>query len=117
MRAIKIDSANRTITHIELGKGLQPIYDAIGNGCRCFTSPIDFENGDAMYADDEGLFNPFEGGIMMPEWSYPIVGNVLIVGTDEEGDSTDCKTTVEEITPLIQWIDKATCDRWAAQFN
>jgi hypothetical protein len=117
MKVIKIDSANKTITQIELGVGLQPIYDAIGNECSCFSCPVELDNRDTIYADDEGLFHPFEGGIMMPDWDYPIVGNCLIIGTDEEGDSIDCKTTVEEITPLIQWIDKASCNRWASQFN
>lgn len=117
MKVIKIDSGNKTITLIDLDKGLQPIYDAIGNGCGCFTCPIEFENGDVMYVDDEGLYNTFEGGIMMPDWAYPIVGNVLIVGTDDEGNTVDCNTTVEEITPLIQWIDKSSCERWAAKFN
>ena len=117
MKVIKIDSGNRTITQIELEKGLQPIYDAIGNECNCFTCPVELDNGDVIYADDEGLYHPFEGGIMMPNWNYPIVGTILIIGTDEEGESVDAKTTVEEITPLIQWVDKARCEMWASQFR
>jgi hypothetical protein len=117
MKVIKIDSANKTITQIEMGKGLESIYEAIGNKCTCFTCPIELENGDVIYADDEGLFHPFEGGIMMPNWNYPIVGNILIVGSDDEGDSVDAKTTVEEITPLIEWVGKDRCEMWASQFR
>lgn len=117
MKVIKIDSANKTITQIELGNGLQPIYDAIGNECNCFSCPVELDNGDTIYADDEGLFHPFEGGIMMPYWDYPIMGNILIIGTGEDGESVDVKTTVEEITPLIQWVDKGDCESWVAQFS
>jgi hypothetical protein len=117
MKAIKIDSAYRTITEIDLKAGLQPIYDAIGNECTCFACPVEFSNNDTMYTDDEGLFHPFEGGIKMEGWNYPIVGNVLIIGTDNEGNSVDAKTTVEQIAPLIIWVDKAECDEWASQFN
>jgi hypothetical protein len=116
MKVIKIDSANRTITQIELEKGLQPIYDAIGNECSCFSCPVELDNGDTVYADDEGLFHPFEGGVMMADWAYPIVGNILIIGTDENGESVDVNVTIEEITPLIQWVDKARCEKWAANF-
>jgi hypothetical protein len=117
MKVIKIDSANKTITNIELGKGSKPIYEAIGNECNCFACPVELDNGDVLYTDDEGLFHPFEGGVRMPDWNYPIVGNILIIGTTENGESTDAKTTIEEITPLIKWVSKAECEVWASQFR
>jgi hypothetical protein len=67
-----------------------------------------------MYADDESLlrYNSIKGGFMFPNWAYPIVGNAIILGTDEEGDSTDCITTIENLKDII-WVGEKACKQWA----
>ncbi len=116
MRALRINSAERKVEEIQINDW-KDIAPAIGNECNTFTCPVIFENEDAIYADDEGLYHPFEGGFMMKDWEYPIVGNAVIQGTDEEGESTEPLTTKEELEAMIIWVDKARCERWASQFN
>ena len=116
MIALKINTADRKVEEIEIND-FNDIAPAIGNECTMFTIPIIFDNEDTMHADDEGLYHPFEGGFMMKDWSYPIVGNVVLLGSDEEGESVDVKTTKEELEAMIIWVDKTKCERWAAQFN
>jgi hypothetical protein len=41
---------------------------------------------------------------MMDNWRYAIIGNGLILGTDNEGDSVDCLTTIEDIKSKIQFV-------------
>lgn len=50
-----------------------------------------------IYADDEGLFHTIEGGIIMENWVYPILGNTILIGEDD-GDMEDVKTSIEEFT-------------------
>jgi hypothetical protein len=116
MKAFRINSADRKVEEIKINDW-KDIAPAIGNGCDIFTAPVTLENDDTIYVDDEGLYHPFEGGFMMEGWQYPCVGNAIVQGTDEEGESTEPKTTKEELEAMIQWIDKSTCERWAAQFN
>lgn len=106
MRAIKIDVEKREVSFIEIESGLRPMYNAIGNGCNCITSVIEYENQDMMYADDEALLDPenIKGGFMYPDWQFPVVSNVIILGTDEEGNSVDCKSTLEEIKSDLRFI-------------
>lgn len=122
MKAILINPEKQTVEFVEIEKGIQAIYDMIG--CRTFTCPITLPNNDAFYCDDEGLYNPeIIGGIFYPEaWSHPLVGKTLIIGTDEEGESVDCKSTVEDIlnSPefgALEWVSKERAEAWAANFN
>jgi len=104
MKGLLINPTDKTITEVEIAQGLQPIYDALGNNCTTFAVPIVYPNGDGMYVDDEGLFKQQNGGFQFPNWSYPLLGNALILGSDEEGNSVDVKTTKEELLKDIEWL-------------
>jgi hypothetical protein len=120
MKAIKIDVEKQEVSIIEIEKGLQAIYDAIGNDCTCMTGVLGY-NGDYMYADDESLLRPstIKGGFIYPDWNYPVVSNAIILGTDEDGESTDCKSTLEEIKSDLRFIpvDNPNFKRYINQFS
>lgn len=122
MKAILIDPQSKTITDIEIGTDYREIYKVIGNGCKTFTCPIEYPNDDAMYADDEGLFNKNIGAFIANDgtWGSPIVGRAVILGTDmETGESQDCKSTAEELKKLYNFIDAESpaLKRYFEQFS
>lgn len=107
MKALKIDVVAQTVTEIELERGIKHIYAAIGNGCNLFCVPIEFDNGDSLFADDEALLQEnVEGAFIMDGWDYPIVGNALVIGTNDEGDSADCKSSPDDLFSKITFLDK-----------
>ena len=107
MKAIKIDVEKQSVYEITLGDDYKEIYPHIGNGCGLFSIPVTFENGDSLYADDEGLLHPeMIGGFLMPNWITPIVGNAIILGADDEGESIDYKSNIEHISNQISWLSK-----------
>jgi hypothetical protein len=110
-KALKIDVVAKTVTKVEIDK-YQDIYAQIGNGCNLFCCPVEFENGDTLFADDESLLKEVEGCFILPNWNYPIVGNAIILGTDEEGDSIDCKSTIEEISSEILFGNKEVAEEY-----
>lgn len=111
-KALKIDVVNQTVTHI-LIDDIDDIYKAIGNGCEIFCCPINFDNGDTLYADDESLLREnVEGCFMMSNWNYAIVGNAIILGTDEEGESVDCNYSPMDIYQEIIWGDKLVAEEY-----
>ena len=116
MKSFKINSAERKIEVVEINSW-EDIAPQIGNGCTTFAAPVTLDNEDTIYVDDEGLFNSFEGGFKMEGWSYPIVGNGIVQGTDEEGESIEPLTTKEELEKMIIWVSKEECLRWASNFN
>lgn len=113
-KALKIDVVNQTVTDITINDEIEDIYAQIGNGCELFCCPINFDNGDTLYADDESLLREnVEGCFMMDSWSYAIVGNAIILGTNfEDGESIDCKYTAEEVYNAIIWGDKAVAEEY-----
>jgi len=111
-KALKIDVVNQTVTNI-LIDDIDDIYKEIGNGCELFCCPVNFENGDTLYADDESLLREnVEGCFLMPDWAYAIVVNAIILGTDEEGESVDCKYSIMDIYQEIIWGDKLVAEQY-----
>jgi hypothetical protein len=59
-----------------------------------------------LYTDDEGLLHDtMQGCFWFPDWDYPLVGNAVIWGTDEDGESIDAKTRIEDLIEIIKWGD------------
>ena len=119
MKAIKIDVEKRAVYFVEIDGTLESIYNVLG--CTCITCPIQYENDDAMYCDDEALLNPesIKGAFMYPDWNYPIVSNALILGTDDNGNTVECRSTLSEIQKNIRFIgiDNPSLIRYINQFT
>ena len=113
--ALRINVENQTIEQVQIGDWTT-ISVAIGNGCHNFCCPVDFDNMDTIYADDESLlrYDDIKGGFMMEDWSTPLVGNAIIMGTDEDGESIDAKTTIAELEGKIKFLTEEQCKRWAS---
>lgn len=108
MKAILIDPVTRTVTTVEHDGTLDSTYNLLG--CSMIESPVRYENGDAMYCDEEAWLNVDENplaGFKYPDYLYGILGKALIVGSNDEGEDDDCKSTVEEIAKDITWLDDA----------
>jgi hypothetical protein len=96
-KGIKINVATQQVEEVFINH-YTDIYKEIGNGCNLFCCPVEFENGDTLYADDEALLQEnVEGCFAMENFRYPIVGNAIILGTDEEGESVNAKTKKEDL--------------------
>ncbi len=111
-KAILIDVQAQTITETQIGH-YSDIYAKIGNGCHTFACPVEFDNGDSLYIDDEGLYNDPKGCFIMKGWSMPVVGNAIILGSDEEGESVDCQSTIEEIASQLKFYSEEVAKAWA----
>lgn len=108
MKAIKIDVLKQDVEYVELSKDYKDISKEIG--CDYFCCPVTFENQDTIYCDDEALLNPdnIQGGFIFSGWNYPLINNAIILGTDEEGASINCKSTIEDIKSKIHFVSKQT---------
>lgn len=110
MKAIKIDVENQKIVFVEVSSDYKDIQVQLGLGCDIITAPIILENEDTVYLDDEGLLRgPAKCGWTMSLsdgtfWKF--VGNGLILGAGDEGESADVKSTIEEITTMVGWMDE-----------
>jgi hypothetical protein len=108
-KAYLVDVEKREIRDIEISDWTQ-ISLFIGDDTDHFTCPITYANGDTIYADDEGLFNPVLGGSIV-KMSYKreivLVGNLVVLGTDmRTGASKSVVSTKEEIMSMITFLTK-----------
>jgi hypothetical protein len=112
--ALRINVETKTIEHITIGDWKE-ISQAIGNGCELFCCPVTFDNEDTIYCDDESLlrYDDIKGGFIMEGWAIPLLGNAIVLGADEEGESGNAKTTAEELMSEIVWVSKDNAKTYA----
>lgn len=119
MKAIKIDVTKKSVYFVEIGNDFQDTKKELG--CDIFSCPITYDNEDSMYCDDEALLKPaaIKGAFIFPDWSYPIVSDALILGTDDDGDTIDVKSSIEDIEKGIRFIDRnePNLEKYINQFN
>lgn len=96
MKAILIDAARQEVREIEISDW-RDITKAIGWDCRLFTVATELENGDSLFVDDEGLINGTEHFFITEYYPHPLAGNGVILGCNEDGESQNCKSTIDEI--------------------
>ena len=108
-KAILIDAYNQEVREVELDhkKGLDKYYELLD--CQTFAVPyyLDIKDTeaaykDAMMVDDEGLYNQ-SAYFKYKDIIYPVIGNALIVGTDEEGDTIDHRQDIEEVKENVEF--------------
>lgn len=105
MKAIFIDSTNKTVTEIDVPNKntLQAWYKILGVSMVEVATYI--TDHDSILVDEEGLlsltsdtkFFSYKGG------HQPFAGNGLVVGVDEEGESVSCDATTDQIKAKVQF--------------
>jgi len=109
MKAYKVNVIDRKIEEIQINSW-RDISPAIGGGCEVFEAPVTLPNNDTFYVDEEAMYHECVGGWMLEGFSYPVLGNAIIQGTDDEGESTEPLSTIEEIESMIIWVSKENCE-------
>ena len=109
MRGILIDPFTKTIEEVDTTGKLPEIYSMLGVE---LITIVHIGESDVLFLDDEGLFVPRDEQEYF-YWSgsnQPYAGKGLIIGTDEEGDSTDAEIDLEEVKQRVRWLDKTMFD-------
>ena len=104
LKAILIDSVNRSITEIDIENSLESIYIAGGYDC---VDIVYLENNDAVYVDDEGLLNKPQHFFILAGYKQPIAGNGVILGTTDDGDNQDIQSSLDEIKNSVRFVSLA----------
>ena len=115
MKAILIDPKAKQVMQIDYSGDYRHIYEHLsfinffGNSHKVRTFDIvrTPTGGDGIYVDDEGLYAPAEDkhwyNIKYKDQDMMLVNRSLVVGCDDEGNSKDCVSTVEDIQSRITW--------------
>ena len=107
MRAILINPFAREIKEVDYNGDYTKIYDLID--CKTFDVVAVPTGNDGIYVDDEGLYKTKQAWFTYRYSNHSMHKNVqlvnkaLVVGCDEEGDSTDATDSVEGMRHRITW--------------
>lgn len=99
MNAYLIEPVARTISVVNTDFSLQSIYALLG--CKLISTAVGQANGDLMFIDDdvsEDVHEAFRIG------SWEIYSRALVVGTDQEGETTSPKTPIEKFDAQVHWL-------------
>ncbi len=102
MQALRIDPINKEITEVEFNGDYKQIYDHIN--ANTFDIARVYENGDGAYIDDEGLYVENQHFWIHKNYPTPLAGIGLLLGSDEYGDDTAPKTSIEELIRDVKWV-------------
>jgi len=107
MRAILIDPFTQTIEEVDYSGDYKDIYGLIQ--CDLFTTVyLPNTSDDTLFVDDEGLYVENQKFFKISGFHQPLAGCGLLLGTDKEGESTDCMSTVEEVKAIVTWEKEGT---------
>ena len=105
MKAILIDVLNENVRMVEVDDNdvLRSWYKHIG--CSMVEVGHYFNNHDSVLVDEEGLFSidndskffTIKGG------HQPFIGNGLVVGVNNKGESVDPHISVDEVRSMVEF--------------
>lgn len=102
MKAILINPFDQTVTEVEYSGDYRDIYKLID--AQCF-DVARLPHRDGIFVDDEGLLNGTTHFFQHEDYPNPLAGKGLIIGCDEEGESVDCKTTLNEVKAKVSFLN------------
>lgn len=102
MQAILINPFDKTIEEIEYSGDWRDISSLLE--CDIFTTAYFADTTDSVYIDDEGLYVEDQAFFTIGDYPQPLAGRGLILGCNDEGDSVDCETTLEEAKAMVKFV-------------
>ena len=112
MKAILINPMQESIRHISYDGDPKSIYRILQ--CTTYEAVYPFDNGDTLWIDEEGLLKESNYAFNLkadnPKFNQTIMGSALILGTDAEGESIECKSKLDDIKSIIKFRGKVAIE-------
>jgi hypothetical protein len=105
MQAILIDPYTETIEVVDYSGDWRDIKTLLG--CELFTT-VYLDDVDTIYVDDEGLYAEDQKFFKLKGYPQPLAGRGLVLGSTEDGDSTDCASSLDDILDVVEFCPEGT---------
>lgn len=104
MQAYFINPFSRNVTTVDYDGDYKSISRMIDASRGCFDVVRLYQNQDAAFVDDEGLYVEDQTFWIHRNYPQPLAGKALVLGCNEEGDSVAPKTSFEDLVGDIHFI-------------
>lgn len=105
MRAILINMQGVHEVELDPKDRLKSMYQHLD--CTCVTGAgyveVEGVEPQPVWADDEALLSdkPIQRATRVAWYPQPLIGNLLITGINDEGDTTACELTIDQVKDQI----------------
>jgi hypothetical protein len=104
MKAYLIDPTTKSISEVDFNGDYRQIYTLIGPGVTTFTTVMINDERDTIFLDDEGFLHSKNlGWFRTAGYHQLLAGKGLVLGTNDEGDSTEPSISLEELKNSISF--------------
>lgn len=103
VRAILIDINKQAVREVSVEDSLPSYYATLGCDLIEAVYPQGLAAGDCVYVDEEGLFKEPAVFFHWRGFHQPLAGSGLVVGTDDDGNTVDCKTSLEQVKARVRF--------------
>ncbi len=109
MKAFLIDPVAKYVEEVDYNGDYKEIYKFIECGDSPFTCITVSDLGDTLFLDDEGLFKEDQSPWEWKGYPQVLVNKALVLGTDQDGESCDCRLTREDVIRSVLFLGP---DNW-----
>ena len=110
MRAIVINSRNRTVVEIDLVPTLDRLQQIVGGLIEPVEQGLDDEHH--CYVNEEGLLDNPQHFFMFTDGHQPLAGNGIILASTGDGDEAPCRLPLEWVKERVTFMDFYAVRRW-----
>ena len=111
MRAIVINSEDRTITETEIDVSLEALQQIVGGMIEPVTLGLDGIHH--CYVNEEGLLDHPQYFFMFRGGHQPLAGNGVILALTREGEEAPCTLPLEWVAERVDFMDLHAVRLWA----
>jgi Domain of unknown function (DUF3846) len=110
VRAIVINSRDRSITETQIDGSLQSLQHIVGGLIQSVEQGLDDEHH--CYVNEEGLLEIPRHFFMFAGGHQPLAGNDIILSSTDDGDEAPCTLPLDWVKDRVTFMDLTAVRQW-----
>jgi Domain of unknown function (DUF3846) len=110
MRAIVINSRDRSITETQIDGSLQSLQRIVGGLIQSVEQGLDHDHH--CYVNEEGLLDEPRHFFMFAGGHQPLAGNGIILSSTDDGGEAPCTLPLDWVKDRVTFMDPAAARQW-----
>jgi Domain of unknown function (DUF3846) len=110
MRAIIINTEDRTITETDIDGSLKTLQQIVGGMIEPVSQGLD--DNPHCYVNEEGLLDSPQHFFMFRSGHQPLAGNGVILSSTDDGDEAPCTLSLDWVKERVTFMDLEAARQW-----
>jgi len=113
MRAIIVNSKDRTITETEIDGSLKPLQQIVGGLIEAVYQGLD--DNHHCYVNEEALLDNPQYFFMFTDGHQPLAGHGVILSSTDDGGEAPCTLSLDWVKERVTFMDLEAARQWARE--